>query len=97
MKLITKKCWPEYYIPVAEGKKNFDIRLDDKSTDFKVGDFLLLQEWDNAQKKYTGRAILKQISYVVKTDDLPFWKRKTRSGAGCGFIVLGLADPKVAK
>ncbi|MBQ6264933.1 MAG: DUF3850 domain-containing protein [Clostridia bacterium] len=35
--------------------------------DFKVGDTLLLQEWENGI--YTGREILKEIEYIYHGDD----------------------------
>lgn len=39
----TLKCWPEYFAPVKEGKKTFEIRKDDR--EFKVGDVLELKEF----------------------------------------------------
>lgn len=41
---IEKKCWPEYFNKVLEGKKTFDFRLAD--FECKEGDILVLKEWD---------------------------------------------------
>lgn len=37
------KCWPEFFIVVQSGRKNFEIRKNDR--DYKVGDELILSEW----------------------------------------------------
>lgn len=37
------KCWPEFFIVVQGGLKNFEIRKNDR--DYKVGDELVLQEF----------------------------------------------------
>lgn len=47
------KTWPEYFQAVIDGKKTFEIRKNDR--DFKVGNELLLQEYDPEQETYTGR------------------------------------------
>ena len=70
MKTIEKKCWPEYFQAVLEGKKKFELRLND----FEVaeGDTLKLREWDPETKDYTGRELEKKVTYVkdFKVDDL---------------------------
>ena len=45
------KTYPKYFQETIEGNKLFEIRKNDRN--FKVGDVLLLKEWDNI--KYTGR------------------------------------------
>ena len=69
MEIIKKKIWPEYFELVASGKKNFELRLND----FEVneGDVLVLEEWDQKTKEYTGRKIKKTVEYVLrfKLDD----------------------------
>lgn len=47
------KTWPEFYKAVIEGQKKFEVRKDDRP--FKLGDTLLLQEYDNQKLEYTGR------------------------------------------
>jgi len=41
------KTWPEYFQAVAERGKTFEVRKADRP--FKVGETLLLQEWDNVK------------------------------------------------
>ena len=38
------KCWPEFFHQTFHGRKRFELRRNDR--DFKVGDELLLKEWD---------------------------------------------------
>ena len=38
------KIWPQYYKPVAEGLKTFEIRKNDRG--FQAGDEVELREWD---------------------------------------------------
>lgn len=40
------KILPKYFEDVMTGKKNFEIRKNDR--DFKVGDYLLLKEYEGA-------------------------------------------------
>ncbi|PIZ58546.1 hypothetical protein COY23_00435 [bacterium (Candidatus Torokbacteria) CG_4_10_14_0_2_um_filter_35_8] len=71
---IEKKIWPEYFQEVLNGNKNFELRLAD--FECNPGDVLVLREWDPKEKKYTGREIEKEITYVLKTKDLRFWPKK---------------------
>ena len=65
---IEKKAWPEYFEKILTGEKNFELRLADWQCE--TGDVLVLREWDQKTKKYTGRQIEKEISCVVKSKDL---------------------------
>lgn len=56
---------------ILDGQKTFDARLNDFNC--QVGDTLVLQEWDPRTKKYTGREIKKEISYVLNTNEVAFW------------------------
>ncbi len=53
------KLSPKYFNDVEKGLKNFEIRKNDR--DFKVGDILILKEWD---KEYTGKEIRKEVKYL---------------------------------
>ncbi|WP_457785545.1 DUF3850 domain-containing protein, partial [Streptococcus uberis] len=55
------KCYPQYFEAVKSGIKNFECRYNDR--DFKVGDELLLREYDPKQG-YTDRCIVRKITYV---------------------------------
>lgn len=56
------KILPEYFEEVAKGRKNFEIRKDDR--DFKVGDIFVLREYAN--ENYTGRYYIGSIGYILR-------------------------------
>lgn len=74
------KILPQWFADVSTGKKNFEIRRNDR--DFKVGDYLLLKEWDKG--RYTGREITKRIQYIYEGDGT--------YGLSDEFCILGLED-----
>jgi len=58
------KSWPEFFTEIFEGRKKHDMRkCDDR--DFKVGDILLLQEYDGDSKIYTGREVEVEVTYIT--------------------------------
>ena len=73
------KCWPEYFQAVLDGVKMFEIRKNDR--DFKVGDWLHLQEWCPKTQAYTGRSTKREVVYSTG------WEQKP------GYIVMGLRSP----
>lgn len=86
---IEKKTWPEYFQKILDGKKTYELRLND--FDIKEGDILVLKEWDPGTKKYTGRIIEKTVGYVGKwkLDDLAtFWPSKEIKSKGIQVISL---------
>ena len=58
------KTETEYFNEVVSGNKNFELRKNDR--DFKVGDYLMLQDYNKKTKTYTGRIFYKTISYVLE-------------------------------
>ncbi len=54
------KLWDVYFREVKNGNKTFEVRLNDRN--FKVGDFLLLNEYDPDREIYLGRKIICKIS-----------------------------------
>lgn len=54
----------KYFPYVSKGVKNFELRLDDRG--FKVGDTLVLREWDPVNEKYTGEFIKRKVTYCLK-------------------------------
>lgn len=87
MAIINKKIWPEYFEPVASGKKKYELRLND--FEVKEGDTLIFEEWDPKIQDYTGRKTEKQVSYVGKfmIDDL-FWPEEKIKEKGIQVISL---------
>lgn len=47
------KCWLRYFEAIVHGKKTFDLRYNDR--DYRIGDTLILREYDNDKKEYTRR------------------------------------------
>lgn len=73
------KTWPEFYKAVESGAKNFEVRKKDRP--FKVGEALLLQEWDNTKNEYTGEQLIRIIDYILEGGQF---------GIQEGYIVMGL-------
>lgn len=78
MKVHKLKILPEYYNAQVEGKKNFEIRKNDR--DYKVGDKLVLKEYDPKAKEFTGQSFITEITFI--TD----YQQKD------GYVVLGTKD-----
>ncbi len=72
------KIEPNYYDDVKSGNKSFEVRKNDR--DFRVGDYLALNELSDTREEYTGRAILVKITSIVS--DERFCKK--------GFIIMGI-------
>lgn len=64
MKIPHLKTINPYFSAVFQGMKNFEVRLNDR--DFKVGDEVLLQEYDLETKEYSGREVRAEITYILK-------------------------------
>lgn len=72
------KIRPQYFEAVARGAKGFEVRVNDR--DFKVGDHLLLREWEDSPRgggkegwvdlaikpHYTGRYCIASVGYLCK-------------------------------
>jgi hypothetical protein len=72
------KTLPQYFQDVWDGKKDFELRKNDR--DFQVGKTVLLREWDGTS--YTGGFLVRRICYVLK--DCP------QFGLMEGYCILGL-------
>ena len=89
MQTIEKKIWPEYFQQVLDGKKTFELRLND--FEINESDTLFLREWNPATRDYTGRELSKTVGYVGrwKIDDLTkFWPREDIDNKGIQIISL---------
>ena len=60
---IEKKTWPDYFKAILDGKKNFDVRLQD--FECASGDTIVFREWDPETKEYTGRVLEKKVGWVL--------------------------------
>lgn len=76
------KTWPLFFQRIESGQKTFELRKNDR--DYKVGDRVLLQEWDPAEKKYTGKELERVISYILINAE--------EFGLKKGYIIFGLGN-----
>lgn len=61
------KSWTHLYDAIANGMKHHDLR-NKKERDYKVGDKLLLQRYDNIRGAYTGEEMLVEITYITSNE-----------------------------
>jgi hypothetical protein len=64
MKTHELKCWPQYFDAVWDGKKKFELRINDR--DFKVGDILILKKFDPEKEEYLPQSIETTITYILE-------------------------------
>lgn len=74
------KTWPAYFAEVRSGAKTWEFRKDDR--DYRVGDELLLREWDPETREYTGSVEVRRVAYVARGTLIP-----------AGLCVMSLALP----
>nr|DAJ14158.1 MAG TPA: activating signal cointegrator [Podoviridae sp. ctJ6o53] len=73
------KTLPEYFEAVRNGDKTFELRKNDRN--FKVGDYLALNEWDG--KKYTGRSQLVKVRYILDPNEV--------MNCAAGYVIMRIA------
>lgn len=56
------KCWPPFFQAVVDGTKTFELRKDDRH--YRVGDILLLREWEPVGTAIRARGVLDPLSGV---------------------------------
>jgi hypothetical protein len=73
------KCWPVYFQDVRAGRKNFEVRENDRG--FRVGDVLRLREWDPS-RGYSGEEERRVVTYILESGLF----------VAEGYVVLALAE-----
>lgn len=63
MMIYKLKTLRGYFQAIQVGRKTFEVRFNDRN--FKLGDDLLLQEFDNKTKEYSGNEVLCHITYIL--------------------------------
>lgn len=58
------KCWTEFFDQVIAGNKPWELRVNDRN--YCVGDEVVLQDFNNETKTYTGREYESVIDFVLK-------------------------------
>jgi hypothetical protein len=83
---IRKKTWPEAYEKILSGDKTFDARL--ANFECKPGDILVLEEYDPKLKKYTGRKVEKEITFILNTNKQKYWSQSDIKKFGLQIIAF---------
>lgn len=60
------KSWPVFFQAIRNGYKTHDLRKKDRN--FKVGDTIILQEYDPFHGKYTGQECVAEITYITSNE-----------------------------
>lgn len=75
--IIELKVWPQFFDPLLEGTKTFEIR-ETRDRKFSVGDKLYLYEWDPIKEARTGQSMIREVTYITDFAQRP------------GYVVMGL-------
>jgi len=59
------KSWPALFEALSAGSKTHELRRNDR--DYKVGDVLLLREYNPDAGQYTSRQIRVVVTYITST------------------------------
>jgi Domain of unknown function (DUF3850) len=73
--------------PVLRRTKNFELRKNDRG--YKIGDVLLLREWDPKTKIYSGRECRRTVEYVL--EGIGTGGIEPLKGLSIGYCILGLS------
>jgi hypothetical protein len=86
------KVWPDFFDAIADGRKRFEWRVDDREPQVETGDYLHLREWRPSLHApfdvglYTGRYISTRVTYTL---------RGPAFGMPEGYVVMSLGEPTV--
>ena len=75
------KTWPKYFQEIFRGDKDFEVRKNDR--DYKLGQELVLREYNPDTKEFTGRILHRSIKYILYGGQF---------GIEEGFCVMGLSN-----
>lgn len=67
-KVIGLKLNKRYFKDVFEWRKKFEVRFNDR--DFRVGDVLVLKEWDEVVGVFTGRECFRKVIYMCDLSEI---------------------------
>ncbi len=73
------KTWSKYFWEVVNGNKTFELRKNDRN--FKVGDHLLLENYDEKKECYLSESIIVRITYILEGGNFGLEK---------GYVVMGI-------
>jgi hypothetical protein len=79
------KSWPRFFRAIVAGERTHELRRNDR--DFRVGDSLLLHEWDHDTEQYTGASCVAIVSSIT-TQEVPC--AVSDEGLGPDFAILSI-------
>lgn len=82
------KSWPDFYEPILDGRKKFDLRQQDRN--YATGDTIEFLEYDDRLGRYTGRKMTKIITFVM--EGIGSGAIKPVAGLFRGYAILSLGD-----
>ena len=62
-KIHHLKSWPPFFKDISAGSRTHELRRNDR--DFRVGDWVKLQEFDPERSEYTGRELMAEITSMT--------------------------------
>lgn len=68
-KVHVVRSWAHLYDAIESGLKVHDLRKNDR--DYKVGDHMILQRFDNVHGQYSGEEMRVEITYITGRDHVP--------------------------
>lgn len=83
MRAHKLKTWPQYFSAVRYLNKTCELRKADR--DFRVGDYLMLIEYNPDLDAATGAYLCRRVTHILTAADAP-------RGLVDGFVILSLAD-----
>lgn len=81
------KVWPQHFAALADGRKTFEVRRDDRG--FNQGDTLRLREWQPGAARYTGREVTRGVGFLIDAGALG------GMGIAPGYCVMALSAARV--
>ena len=63
MECHVLKIYPQYFEDIERGLKTFEVRFNDRN--YRVGDLLLLREFDPAGEEYSGCILICKVIYIL--------------------------------
>lgn len=78
------KVWKTFFDALWYGKKTFEIRKNDRN--FRLGDYLILKEYDQRTGEYTDRYIRAYVNYIIDSREL------TEFGMKPGYVIMCLTN-----
>lgn len=84
------KIKSKYFSDIVSGKKQFELRFNDR--DYRVGDYIALNELNATMDGYSRRSVLAKIDYILDHSDMP--EAIKENWVIIGFTVCDIVEPE---